>query len=44
MAAPAESWALVANAAEPLESALIGMHGSLTPADQLVPLLSFRAG
>jgi hypothetical protein len=44
VAAPAESWALVATEAEPLESALIGMHGSLTPADQLVPLLSFRAG
>jgi Type I phosphodiesterase / nucleotide pyrophosphatase len=44
VAAPADSWALVATEAEPLESALIGMHGSLTPADQLVPLLSFRAG
>ena len=44
VAAPADAWALVANQAEPLESALIGMHGSLTPADQLVPLLSFRAG
>jgi hypothetical protein len=44
VAAPAESWALVATEAEPLESALIGMHGSLTPADQLVPLLSFRTG
>jgi hypothetical protein len=44
VAAPAESWAIVATEAEPLESALIGMHGSLTPADQLVPLLSFRAG
>src|ERR1035441_7869535 len=43
VAAPAESWALVATQAEPLESALIGMHGSLTPADQLVPLLSFPA-
>jgi Type I phosphodiesterase / nucleotide pyrophosphatase len=44
VAAPAESWALVATQTEPLESALIGMHGSLTPADQLVPLLSFPAG
>src|ERR1039458_33567 len=26
-AAPADAWALVANQAEPLESALIGMHG-----------------
>ena len=44
VAAPADSWALVATEAEELESALIGMHGSLTSADQLVPLLSFRAG
>jgi Type I phosphodiesterase / nucleotide pyrophosphatase len=44
VAAPADSSALVATKAEPLESALIGMHGSLTAADQLVPLLSFSAG
>jgi hypothetical protein len=43
VAAPTDSWALVATQAEPLESALVGMHGSLTPADQLVPLLSFGA-
>lgn len=40
VAAPAGPYAVVATQAEPRESALIGMHGSLTPADQLVPLLS----
>jgi predicted AlkP superfamily pyrophosphatase or phosphodiesterase len=40
VAAPAGPWALVATKAEPLESSLIGMHGSLTPGDQFVPLLS----
>ena len=37
--ATAGSAAVVATRAEVLESSLIGMHGSLTPADQLVPLL-----
>jgi hypothetical protein len=40
IAAPAGPHAIVATKAEPRESALIGMHGSLTPADQLVPLLT----
>jgi hypothetical protein len=40
IAAPAGPWAIVATKAEPRESELIGMHGSLTPADQLVPLLT----
>lgn len=40
VAAPAGSCAVVATKTEPQESALIGMHGSLTPADQLVPLLT----
>jgi hypothetical protein len=40
VAAARGQWAVVATAAEPRESALIGMHGSLTPAEQLVPLLS----
>ena len=40
VAAPAGPWALVATKAEPLESSLTGMHGSLTPGDQFVPLLS----
>jgi hypothetical protein len=39
VAAPAGPFAIVATRAEPLESSLIGMHGSLTSADQLVPLL-----
>jgi hypothetical protein len=41
VAAPAGSHAIVATRTEPRESALVGMHGSLTPADQLVPALSF---
>ena len=39
VAAPAGPWAVVATRTEPRESALIGMHGSLTSADQLVPQL-----
>jgi len=39
VAASAGCSAIVATAAEPRESALVGMHGSLTSADQLVPLL-----
>jgi hypothetical protein len=35
--------AIVAARTEPRESRLIGMHGSLTPADQLVPLLTAAA-
>lgn len=41
--APAGPFAIVATRAEPLESSLIGMHGSLTSADQLVPLLCLPA-
>lgn len=44
VAAPAGSWAVVATAAEPLESSLIGMHGSLTAAEQFVPLLLAASG
>jgi hypothetical protein len=43
VAAPADPWAVIASEAEKLESSLIGMHGSLTPADQLVPLLRLGA-
>jgi hypothetical protein len=43
VAAPAGSLALVATKAEPRESALLGMHGSLTAHEQLVPALTFRA-
>ncbi len=35
--------ALVARAREPRESLLIGMHGSMTPAELFVPLLQVRA-
>ncbi len=44
VAAPAGPWAVVATKSEPLESSLIGMHGSLTSSDQLIPLLSLTAG
>jgi hypothetical protein len=37
--APAGSGAIIASKAEKLESSVTGMHGSLTTADQLVPLL-----
>jgi hypothetical protein len=41
--APAGSVAVVATETEALESSLIGMHGSLTSSDQLVPLLHLPA-
>ena len=41
--APAGTLALVATKAEPRESALVGMHGSLTPSEQLVPALMYTA-
>jgi hypothetical protein len=41
--APAGPAAVVATQSEVLESSLIGMHGSLTSADQLVPLLCLPA-
>jgi hypothetical protein len=44
VAACTGSWAIVATQEEPRESALVGMHGSLAAADQLVPLLPYRAG
>ena len=40
VAACAGSWAVVASRAEPLEASLIGMHGSLTAPEQLVPMLT----
>lgn len=43
IAAPAGPLALVAMREEPRESALAGMHGSLTAAEQLVPALMYRA-
>src|SRR5580698_3375150 len=44
VAACTGSRAVVATRAEPRESRLTGMHGSLAAADQLVPLLPYRAG
>ncbi len=41
--APAGSYAVIASKAEVLESSLVGMHGSLTSSDQLVPLLHMEA-
>jgi hypothetical protein len=41
--APVGSGAVIASKTEILESSLIGMHGSLTSADQLVPLLCLAA-
>jgi hypothetical protein len=43
VAAPAGPFAIVTTKADPRESRLIGMHGSLTSADQLVPLLTLSA-
>jgi Type I phosphodiesterase / nucleotide pyrophosphatase len=43
VAAPAGPWAIVASRAERLESSLVGMHGSLTPGDQFVPLLTVHS-
>jgi hypothetical protein len=42
VAAMAGTAAVVATKAEPRESAVTGMHGSLTPAEQLIPALAFR--
>jgi hypothetical protein len=41
LAVPYADVAIVAPKAEPLESKLVGMHGSMVPAEQLVPLLSY---
>ena len=43
VAAAAASYAIVATRTEPRESALFGMHGSLTAAEQLIPALTFTA-
>jgi hypothetical protein len=43
LAIPYADVAIVASEAEPLESSLIGMHGSLVAAEQLVPLLTHLA-
>ena len=43
VAVPHADLAIVATSAEPVESTLVGMHGSLVPAEQLVPLLTWTA-
>jgi energy-converting hydrogenase Eha subunit C len=43
VAVPYADVAIVATEAEPVESSLVGMHGSLVPAEQLVPLLTYRS-
>jgi hypothetical protein len=40
VAACAGTWAVICSKDEPLESSLEGMHGSLTAAEQLVPVLT----
>jgi len=42
--APCGPWAVIASKAEPRESAMVGLHGSLTQSDQLVPLLTVAVG
>jgi hypothetical protein len=42
--APTGPYAVVARKAEPRESALVGLHGSITQSDQLVPLLTVTVG
>lgn len=44
VAAARDGVAVIASKAEPAESALVGQHGSMTPAEQLVPLLDYTAG
>ncbi|MFF3644574.1 alkaline phosphatase family protein [Streptomyces sp. NPDC002564] len=43
VAAAHDDVAIVATEREPKESALVGMHGSMTPVEQLVPLLEVRS-
>ncbi|GHF82004.1 alkaline phosphatase family protein [Streptomyces filamentosus] len=43
VAAAHDDVALIASVGEPLESRMTGMHGSMTPAEQLVPLFEVRS-
>lgn len=43
IAAARDTWTLVRSEAEPLQTAMIGHHGSWTEAEQLVPLLLLRS-
>lgn len=42
VAAARDDVAITASESEPHESAMVGLHGSMTPAEQLVPLLEIR--
>ncbi|WP_309050900.1 alkaline phosphatase family protein [Streptomyces sp.] len=42
-AAALDDVAITASVSEPHESAMVGMHGSMTPAEQFVPLLEVRS-
>jgi hypothetical protein len=42
--APCGPWAVIASKSEPRESVMVGLHGSLTQSDQLVPLLTVPVG
>ncbi|MFI1678575.1 alkaline phosphatase family protein [Streptomyces sp. NPDC020607] len=43
VAAAHDDVAIIASEREPKESSLVGMHGSMTPVEQLVPLLEVRS-
>ncbi|GAA2258736.1 alkaline phosphatase family protein [Kitasatospora cystarginea] len=43
VAAAGDDIAVIASRTEPGESSMIGLHGSMTPVEQLVPLLEVRA-
>lgn len=43
IAAAHDDVAIIASEKEPKESALVGMHGSMTPVEQLVPLIEVRS-
>jgi len=43
VAAARDDVAVVANRSEPGESKMVGLHGSMTPVEQLVPLLEVRS-
>jgi Type I phosphodiesterase / nucleotide pyrophosphatase len=43
VAAMSAGYAVIASNAEPRESRLVGMHGSLTSAEQLIPILAFSS-
>ncbi|MCM2578846.1 alkaline phosphatase family protein [Streptomyces meridianus] len=43
VAAAADDMAIVASRTEPNESAMVGLHGSMTAVEQLVPLLEVRS-